>query len=204
MKKYYFRFRFALITFAFGLASVWFFSAMLKTSDEVLVDLPKTQTELPIIVFTETAEEIEGGFYQPLTVQMKRGNFYLIGAGCRENNCFNSFVSFDRKVLSVSVEGSINHIESDRKFKEEISKAKYVIQNLDFAAKGKRKVERIILAFDYKGKDCVNILWKAEKDKYYTSIFASNMQTAVDVETYLNKKPSIEANLLKTVNRNFK
>jgi len=51
MKKLYFRFRILLMTFAFGLASVFVINGSLKDSDEIRVDLPEIESESPVIVF---------------------------------------------------------------------------------------------------------------------------------------------------------
>ncbi len=51
MKRFYSRFRILLMTFAFGLASVFVFNGSLKLADEVPVGLPSVQSESPIIVF---------------------------------------------------------------------------------------------------------------------------------------------------------
>ena len=58
MKRFYSQFRISLITFAFGLASVFVFDGSLKLADEVLVDLPSVQSESPIIVFPRYTKEM--------------------------------------------------------------------------------------------------------------------------------------------------
>lgn len=49
--KLYKRFRIILLTFALGLASVFVFNGSLKTSIEIYVDVPKTETGEVIVVF---------------------------------------------------------------------------------------------------------------------------------------------------------
>jgi len=50
MKRFYLKFRIMLITFTFGLASVFVSNGSLKFSDEVAVDLPKTQSDSVIFI----------------------------------------------------------------------------------------------------------------------------------------------------------
>jgi len=61
MERFYFRFRILLMTFAFGLASVFVFSGSLKLANEVPVDLLNVQSESPIIVFPRYMEEMPWG-----------------------------------------------------------------------------------------------------------------------------------------------
>jgi hypothetical protein len=58
MKKNYSKFRIALTTFAFGLASVFVFNGSLKYSDEVPVNLPKVKTDNVIVVSPKRSIEI--------------------------------------------------------------------------------------------------------------------------------------------------
>ena len=48
MKRFYSRFRIALMTFALGLASVWMFNGL--NSNEIYVELPKVQSDYVIFV----------------------------------------------------------------------------------------------------------------------------------------------------------
>ncbi|HXG83512.1 MAG TPA: hypothetical protein VNI84_05725 [Pyrinomonadaceae bacterium] len=52
MKRFYTRFRIMLMTFALGLASVFMSNGSLNYSNEIIVELPKSQSESPIIVFS--------------------------------------------------------------------------------------------------------------------------------------------------------
>lgn len=53
MQRFYSKFRIGLMTFAFGLASVYMVDS-LQFSDEVPVDLPQIQSIAPLIVYPET------------------------------------------------------------------------------------------------------------------------------------------------------
>ncbi|MGI8786417.1 MAG: hypothetical protein ACR2HG_01465 [Pyrinomonadaceae bacterium] len=50
MKRFYFKFRIMLMTFALGLASVFVFNGSLKYSDEVFVNLPKVESDSVIFI----------------------------------------------------------------------------------------------------------------------------------------------------------
>ncbi len=52
MKRFYLKFRIGLMTFAFGLASVFMINGSLQVSDEVYVDLPKVHYEPSTIFFS--------------------------------------------------------------------------------------------------------------------------------------------------------
>ena len=51
MKKYCYRFRVSLITFALGLVSVFMVNGLLIQPEEMKVDLPEAETESSLIVF---------------------------------------------------------------------------------------------------------------------------------------------------------
>ncbi len=63
MKRFYSQFRIMLITFALGLASVFVFNGSLQLSDEVTVQLPKTESksENVLIVFPLCRSEMPRG-----------------------------------------------------------------------------------------------------------------------------------------------
>lgn len=61
MKRFYSRFRILLMTFAVGLASVFVFNGSLKYSDEVPVNLPKTNSGDAIVVFPRCLYEMPFG-----------------------------------------------------------------------------------------------------------------------------------------------
>ncbi len=50
MKRFWQRFRIMLMTFAFGLSSVYLFYGSLNVSDEIKVELPQVQSETVIFV----------------------------------------------------------------------------------------------------------------------------------------------------------
>ncbi len=52
MKRFYSQFRIMLMTFAFGLASVFVFNDSLKFSNEISVNLPKVDFEPQTIIFS--------------------------------------------------------------------------------------------------------------------------------------------------------
>ena len=58
MRKYYSRFRILLMTFTLGLASVFAFNGSLKFSDEILVNLPETESGDVVIVFPKCRFEM--------------------------------------------------------------------------------------------------------------------------------------------------
>jgi hypothetical protein len=66
MKKFYSKFRIALMTFALGLASVFVMNGSLQFSDEVQVNLPKTKSGEILIVYPKYAEETPMGKYRGL------------------------------------------------------------------------------------------------------------------------------------------
>ena len=55
MKRFYSKFRIGLITFAFGLAGVFMFNGSLQSSDEISVNLPKTESGEIIVVMPDTS-----------------------------------------------------------------------------------------------------------------------------------------------------
>lgn len=61
MKRFYSKFRIALMTFALGLASVFIMNGSLQFSDEVLVNLPETESGEILIVYPKYAEETPMG-----------------------------------------------------------------------------------------------------------------------------------------------
>ena len=61
MKRFYSKFRIGLITFAFGLASVFVLNGSLQSSDEIPVNLPEIHSESPIIIFPRYSKEIPLG-----------------------------------------------------------------------------------------------------------------------------------------------
>lgn len=58
MKRFYSKFRIGLITFAFGLASVFMLSGSLQSSDEIPVNLPKSVSDEIIVVFSRYSKEM--------------------------------------------------------------------------------------------------------------------------------------------------
>ena len=60
MKTYYSKFRIMLITFAFGLASVFMLNGSLRSSDEMPVNLPKVRSGIKeadkILEFTKISD----------------------------------------------------------------------------------------------------------------------------------------------------
>ncbi len=58
MKRYYSKFRIMLMTFALGLASVFIFNGSLNFSDEIYVNLPKTEYGEVIVIFPKNKNEM--------------------------------------------------------------------------------------------------------------------------------------------------
>ena len=54
MKQFYSRFRVMLLTFTLGLAVVPFSNTLYEKWSEILVDLPKVESEVPIVVMVPT------------------------------------------------------------------------------------------------------------------------------------------------------
>jgi hypothetical protein len=65
MKRFYTKFRVALVTFTLGFASVYFFDWFDNYCNEPRVDLPQVQSETPIIVFPREKKLIWGGGGSP-------------------------------------------------------------------------------------------------------------------------------------------
>jgi len=61
MRKFYLRFRILLMTFTLSLANVFIFNGSLKFSDEIPVNLPKTEFGDVMIVFPRCRFEMPGG-----------------------------------------------------------------------------------------------------------------------------------------------
>ena len=51
MKRFYSQFRITLMTFVFGLASVFVFNSSLKYSDDVSIELTQFHSESPVFLF---------------------------------------------------------------------------------------------------------------------------------------------------------
>ena len=58
MKRFYSQFRVMLLTFAFGLASVWMIDGLSKGLLEVPTNLPKVKTDNVIVVFPRYTKEM--------------------------------------------------------------------------------------------------------------------------------------------------
>ena len=62
MRRFYSKFRITLLTFTFGLASVWMFNGL--KSKEISVELPQVQSKSPIMFFKikePTSKFLSGG-----------------------------------------------------------------------------------------------------------------------------------------------
>lgn len=85
MKRFYSRFRIMLMTFAFGLASVFVSNGSLSSSNEVPVILPKTDSGDVIVVFPRCLYEMPfgggsgGGSTKPEVIFPKELNVTRIG-----------------------------------------------------------------------------------------------------------------------------
>lgn len=130
MKRLYLKFKISLLTFAFGLASVFLLNGSLKFSDEVYVNLPKVESSSVIEVITKE----------------NRKGFEPVGHGCGGRNKYGGessatgYRTSDWKHISVSYSG----YESSQDVKKEISlriaeatkvveigKGKIVLENSD-------------------------------------------------------------------------
>ena len=58
MKRFYSKFRIALMTFALGLASFWMFDGLMSGLIETPVDLPKVKTDNVIVIFPRYSKEM--------------------------------------------------------------------------------------------------------------------------------------------------
>ncbi len=89
MRKFYFRFRILLMTFALGLASVFFFYGSLKESDEIKVELPKVQSDSVIFVTPKRrlCMPWAGGSHMPIPSQELINERKL---NCSANNSIKS------------------------------------------------------------------------------------------------------------------
>ncbi len=61
IKNFYSKFRIALLTFAFGLASFWFFDGLKNGVVETQVNLPKAKSENFLVVFPRYKKEMPNG-----------------------------------------------------------------------------------------------------------------------------------------------
>ena len=82
MKRFYSQFRVMLLTFAFGLASVFILNGSLKFSEEVPVNLPKIESEFPIIVLPRELKEMP----------------YSGGSPCCDSNNYNKWLNKSKKI----------------------------------------------------------------------------------------------------------
>lgn len=61
MKRLYLKIRISLLTFAFGLASFWFFDGAINGLNEIPVNLPKAESEKVLVVFPRYKQEMPNG-----------------------------------------------------------------------------------------------------------------------------------------------
>lgn len=85
MKKIYTRFRIFLLTFAFGLACVSFFSAIDKKQATVSLELPEMTFESPVIVYPKYKSEMGELPYFPENEARGTGCQFGSGYGIKDN-----------------------------------------------------------------------------------------------------------------------
>lgn len=180
MKRFYLKFRIALMTLAIGLANVWFFN---EVFGDIPIDLPKTQSGKTIIL----SDKAEDKFLEEIYSKLKEGEFEAIAHGCG-NGYSTAYVSYDRKKAGDSVKSFGDFSKARKEFDAEISKAKNIIKPLHETIRNEKKVSRIILTYKFEEKEYVKILWIADNDKSYRMINAPDLKTVLEFETYLMNK----------------
>jgi hypothetical protein len=118
MKRFYSKFRIGLITFAFGLASVFTINGSLQFSDEIPVNLPKTESS---------------SIFEIITRENWKG-FIPVGQGCGGRNKYGgessatSYRTSEWKHVSVSHGGYENSKDAKKEIALRIGDASQVIK----------------------------------------------------------------------------
>jgi len=165
MKKFYSRFRIALITFALGLSSVFMINGSLSFSREVPVTLPQVETTAVFEIITK--ENWKG--------------FQFVGQGCGGRNKYNGeiWVSGYRTNdwKSVSVSGS-SHETTKETINEFNLRIKDASRILEIAEK------RAVIENQEGENKSVNIIFFEDR-RSLRIIDASKLETAIEFELWL-------------------
>lgn len=151
MKNYCYRFRFFLLTLAFGLASVPVFNNLYERWTEIKVDIPQVESETPIIVVTENPP-----FYKTFTQAdlIENRDLSLYDSHSAFSNCFNQ--GFDGSEF--------------RKCQKELPKTR------DFIFQHWKEKKRAYIVYEWTGVDCsgdVHIFIEPDNDGEWHIILRS-------------------------------
>ena len=172
MKRYYLRFRFMLMTFALGLASVFAFDGSLKFSDEVYVELPEVQSESVFNIITKR----------------NWNGFEPVGVGCGGRNIYGgqgSVVAYQNNSFrnaSVSASSYGKAKDAAREIEQRIKDADKVLELTE-----KSKHKRVVLESKRNGKIWVDIL-EYTGGKRIDIITASTLELALEFEKWNNSQ----------------
>ncbi len=175
MKKLYFRFRILLMTFALGLASVFMFDGSLKSSNEIPVNLPKVQSESPIIVFPKEA----GLILNSVGITVTRG--------CGFNGSNGTTWHMPSGKLSEGVNCGENNKETKKEFQELLAKSEIIERVKNVKNRRGETGERIVVEVKDKNEKPAEILWY-DGGKCYLYIKAPTLEFALEFEKQLESQ----------------
>lgn len=169
MKRHYLKIRILLMTFALGLASVFLFNGSLKYSDEIPVNLPKVQSESPLIVIPTEAKFISNSVG------------IMVTRACGFNGSNSTTWHMPDGKLSEGVNCGKNNKETEKEFQELLSKSKIIDRVKNVKNRREQIGERIVLQVTEKNEKWAEIIWY-DGGKCYLYIVAPTLEQALDFE----------------------
>lgn len=164
MKRFYFQFRILLMTFAFGLASIFLLNGSLKYSDEISVNLPQVKSS---------------SVFEIITKENWKG-YQFVGQGCGGTNKYEvetwatAYRTNDWK--SVSIGGS-SHDTAKETTNEFNSRIRDAFKVLEISKK------RAVVENKLEDDEWIDIIYFEDR-KSLRIITSSKLETAIEFENW--------------------